>query len=85
MLTTRIDKFLKSHGYEPKKVDPPKKEVAQPKKQAPSPKAAPVDFVSEEEVRVALKTGQKLLIGNRTIVTPAARELGEEKKIFVFE
>ena len=85
VLTTRIDKFLKSHGYEPKKVDPPKKEVAQPKKKTPPPKAAPVDFVAEEDVRVALKAGQKLLIGNRTIVTPAARELGEEKKIFIFE
>ncbi len=84
-LTVRIDRFLKSHGYEPEKVNPPKKEVVQPKKQAPSPKASPVDFVSEEDVRVALKAGQKLLIGNRTIVTPAARELGEEKKVFIFE
>ena len=59
--------------------------VVQSKKQAPVSKASPVDFVSEEDVRVALKAGQKLLIGNRTIVTPSARELGEEKKIFILE
>ena len=84
-LTVRIDRFLKSHGYEPENISQPKEKVVQPKKQVSVPKASPVDFVSEEEVRAALKTGQKLLIGNRTIVTPAARELGEEKKIFIFE
>lgn len=84
-LTVRIDRFLKSHGYEPENISQPKEKAVQPKKQVSVPKASPVDFVSEEEVRAALKTGQKLLIGNRTIVTPAARELGEEKKIFIFE
>ena len=84
-LTVRIDRFLKSHGYEPENIDRSKEKVVQSKKQAPVSKASPVDFVSEEDVRVALKAGQKLLIGNRTIVTPSARELGEEKKIFILE
>ena len=84
-LTVRIDRFLKSHGYEPENIDRSKEKVVQSKKQAPVSKASPVDFVSEEDVRVALNAGQKLLIGNRTIVTPSARELGEEKKIFILE
>ena len=84
-LTVRIDRFLKSHGYEPENIDRSKEKVVQSKKQAPVSKASPVDFVSEEDVRVALNAGQKLLIGKRTIVTPSARELGEEKKIFILE
>ena len=84
-LTVRIDRFLKSHGYEPENIDRSKEKAVQSKKQAPVSKASPVDFVSEEDVRVALNAGQKLLIGNRTIVTPSARELGEEKKIFILE
>jgi ethanolamine utilization cobalamin adenosyltransferase len=34
-------------------------------------------------VRDALRAGRKLMIGEKTIVTPSARELGEEKKVFV--
>jgi hypothetical protein len=43
----------------------------------------PLEFVAESDVRDALRAGTTLLIGERTIVTPAARELGEEKKVFV--
>jgi hypothetical protein len=43
----------------------------------------PLEFVAESDVRDALRAGRKLLIGERTIVTPAARDLGEEKKVFV--
>jgi hypothetical protein len=34
-------------------------------------------------VRAALKSGRKLLVGDRTIVTPAARDLGESEHVFV--
>src|SRR5205085_10390698 len=44
---------------------------------------APAAFVCEEDVRVALRAGQKLVIGDKTIVTPAARDLGEATRIFV--
>ena len=33
--------------------------------------------------RVALRAGRKLVIGEKTIVTPAARDLGEANKVFV--
>jgi acetaldehyde dehydrogenase (acetylating) len=45
--------------------------------------AKPLDFVCEEDVRQALKQGRKLTIGERTIVTPAARDLGEQHRLFV--
>jgi hypothetical protein len=40
------------------------------------------DFVCEDDVRSALKAKQKILINAKTIITPAARELGEERDVF---
>jgi len=45
-------------------------------------KPLPVDFVSEDDVRRAIASGQKILITAKTILTPSARDLGEEKEIF---
>jgi len=42
----------------------------------------PVDFVCEDDVRQAIRNGQKILVGDRTIITPAARDLGEQYKVF---
>ena len=41
------------------------------------------DFVCEEDVRQALRQGRKIVIGDRSIVTPAARDLGEHHRLFV--
>ena len=41
------------------------------------------EFVCEEDVRQALRAGLKIVLDSRTIVTPAARDLGEEKRVFV--
>ncbi len=43
----------------------------------------PVDFVSEDDVRRAIKKGERIYVGPRTIITPSARELGEAREIFV--
>lgn len=45
-------------------------------------KPEPVDFVSETDVRSAIEKGQKIYIHSKTIITPAARDLGEEKEVF---
>lgn len=45
-------------------------------------KHEPVDFVSESDVRTAFDRGQKIYINAKTIVTPAARDLGDEREIF---
>ena len=42
----------------------------------------PVDFVAEDDVRVAVKRGEKICIGPDTIITLLARELGEEHGVF---
>ncbi len=43
----------------------------------------PVDFVSEDDVKAAIKKGQKIYIGAHTIVTPSARDLAEPNEVFV--
>ena len=42
----------------------------------------PVDFVSEDDVRQAINKGQKIYISKKTILTPSARDLGQEKEVF---
>lgn len=42
----------------------------------------PVDFVSEEDVRKAIDKGEKIYINSKTILTPSARDLGNEKEVF---
>jgi acetaldehyde dehydrogenase (acetylating) len=45
-------------------------------------KRDPVDFVSETDVRDAIGKGEKIYITAKTILTPSARDLGEEKEVF---
>jgi acetaldehyde dehydrogenase (acetylating) len=57
---------------------------------APSAGAAgqtptPVTFVCEDDVRSAVKRGEKILVGERTIITPAARDAGEQARIFIWQ
>ncbi|MDQ3322138.1 MAG: aldehyde dehydrogenase family protein [Acidobacteriota bacterium] len=41
-----------------------------------------VDFVSENDVKRALDAGEKIFVTAKTIITPSARDLGEEREIF---
>jgi acetaldehyde dehydrogenase (acetylating) len=43
----------------------------------------PADFVCEEDVRQALKQNRKIVIDERSIVTPSARDLGEQHRLFI--
>jgi acetaldehyde dehydrogenase (acetylating) len=78
ILTSRIDKFLASRGLAPQPM-PLSKAPA-----APESTTQPEKFVCEDDVRLASKEGRKLLIGERTIVTPAARDAGEAAKVFIY-
>jgi len=74
-LEARIDSFLESRGYRA----PADTGVVRPQPSAQSPAA----FVCEDDVRAALKAGRKVVIDEKTIVTPSARDLGEAQKVFV--
>ncbi len=69
---------------------------APPPKSAPIPGTAPAatihplpppievaEFLSENDVRMALTHNRKLYIGPKTILTPSARDLGGEHDIFI--
>ncbi len=91
VLARRIDEFLTSRGYRQAAPSAP----AAPAPLAPSGPSAPsapqqgaaaekpADFVCEDDVRQALKQNRKIVIGERSIVTPAARDLGEQHRLFV--
>jgi acetaldehyde dehydrogenase (acetylating) len=57
-----------------------------PPRQTPSPAATngkrAVDFVCEDDVRRALQKGEKIYTNARTIITPAARDMGEAAEVF---
>ena len=51
---------------------------------APVPGAeSPVPFVCEDDVRAAIRESRPIVIGERTIVTPAARDLAEPHGVFL--
>ncbi|MGH9311679.1 MAG: aldehyde dehydrogenase family protein [Vicinamibacterales bacterium] len=79
-LTRRIDAFLSTKG-----LGPGTSGLGPGENPAPTVSVAdkPADFVCEEDVRQALKHGHKIVIGDRSLVTPAARDLGEQHRIFV--
>jgi hypothetical protein len=74
-LSERVDRFLASRGLAAPTVPVPSVATTSPDR--------PAAFVCEEDVRQALKAGTRIVIDSRSIVTPSARDLGEEKRIFV--
>ncbi len=97
-LARRIDQFLASRGYTPpggqnksleKPATPDRPAVSVPAAAAettsgrPRPSEKAAEFVCEDDVRQAVKSGNKIVIGDRTIVTPAARDLAEQHRVFV--
>jgi acetaldehyde dehydrogenase (acetylating) len=89
-----VDKFLSKKLADIPEAPAPPAEAPEPVKttiihhisaEPPLPnggKPVPVDFVSEDDVRRAIDRGEKIYITEKTILTPSARDLGEEKEIF---
>jgi acetaldehyde dehydrogenase (acetylating) len=80
VLTQRIDQFLGSRGYRGVATDGGSKIV--PAASAPVVTSATLDFVCEDDVRLAIQAGRTLVLSERAIVTPAARDLGEQHRVF---
>jgi hypothetical protein len=45
----------------------------------------PAAFVCEEDVRSALDSHSRIVVGKKTIITPLARDLGEASGVFVVQ
>jgi acetaldehyde dehydrogenase (acetylating) len=92
-LATKVDAFLGSRGFRPAvRTDPPAPASQQasavsagPSRsgpESPAPAPPPVAFVCEDDVRAAAKAGRRIVLGPKTIVTPAARDAGEALRLF---
>jgi acetaldehyde dehydrogenase (acetylating) len=83
-LAARVDEFLGARGFHREAADVAKSPAGLTPAPA-APAAAPVaalEFVCEDDVRRALEAGRTLLVSARAIVTPAARDLGEQHGVF---
>jgi len=80
-LSKRIDQFLATRGFRGGQTSELDRE-ARPRDQTSRSDQKPLEFVCEEDVRVAIRDGRKLVISERAIVTPAARDLGEQHRVF---
>jgi acetaldehyde dehydrogenase (acetylating) len=83
-LARRIDSFLAVRGLTPPAGASPRPVAGDV--EALAPKAdKPAVFVCEDDVRRAVRAGGKILVDDRTIITPAARDAGEATKVFVWQ
>ena len=85
VLNQHIEQFLGSRGYRQTSGAPAASAAstgAGPSLQRASPiKDVPLEFVCEEDVRLALRDGRTLTVSERAIVTPAARDLAERTNV----
>jgi acetaldehyde dehydrogenase (acetylating) len=92
-----VDKFLRQKISETPPEEVSKTEDAKPKTESPvktiihelktdsasnGAKPKTVDFVSEDDVKRAIEKGEKIYITAKTIITPSARDLGDEREVF---
>jgi len=80
VLSRRIDQFLQARGFAPGAGQGKPVEAEGPV--AGGASAPVMDFVCEDDVRRAIQTGTRISLAERSIVTPAARELGDSHHIF---
>jgi acetaldehyde dehydrogenase (acetylating) len=96
-ITAIVDRFISARRRTPEIKEPAKEIVKEPVKE-PAPPVPPVpvdkietnghravDFVCEADVKQALASGEKIYVTAKTIITPAARELGEPREVFAVQ
>jgi acetaldehyde dehydrogenase (acetylating) len=83
-LSRRVDQFLTTRGFRTAAERPAAPAAEAPAAPTPGPAVEkPADFVCEDDVKQAIRHGRKIAVAERTIVTPAARDLAEQHKVFV--
>jgi hypothetical protein len=81
-LSAQIDRFLGRRGYRPEGAAAAAHAADPRQLSARTPDQVPLEFVCEDDVRVAIQAGRTLVVSERAIVTPAARDLGEQHRVF---
>ncbi|HZR24943.1 MAG TPA: aldehyde dehydrogenase family protein [Vicinamibacterales bacterium] len=89
-LSRKIDQFLSSRGFsgsDPGQTrvrpgsDSGQTGVRLGSDSSLTPDQKPMDFVCEDDVRTAIQAGRKLVVSERAIITPAARDLAEQHRV----
>nr|MBA3439821.1 hypothetical protein [Pyrinomonadaceae bacterium] len=81
--TSAAHKFVASQGAQPPSSAGAKSSVANSSGGSQNANGhRPVDFVCEDDVRQALQRGEKIYITARTIITPAAHDIGDAAEVF---
>ena len=83
LLARRIDQFLASRGYTPGEHVGRTNGALPVGLVTPPPPEKPAEFVCEDDVRQAVRASRRILLDDRSIVTPAARDLGEQHQVFI--
>jgi len=83
-----VDRLLSDRGFAANSAttSPPAQSALTPQPIPSGLSSAPmtVSFVCEDDVRLALRKGEKIYVNPKSIITPAARDLGTEKDVLVF-
>ena len=98
LLSRRVETFLAARGIASSSPAPPEADTVAARPQAgavppdaappsptqpPAPVETPVEFVCEDDVRQAVRADRRIVVNDRTIITPAARDLGEQHRVFL--
>jgi acetaldehyde dehydrogenase (acetylating) len=78
-IARRVNAFLGERGFTPS--PSPTAPSSSTSSSSSPPASTPLDFVCEDDVRTAIRAGRQLVISERAIVTPAARELAEPHRV----
>ena len=95
VLADRVETFLSDKGISPKTSSPDTDNspdiatsdlhsTSTELTPAPQPQQEVTDFVCEEDVRLAINQGHSITIDEKTIITPAARDMADKHRVFVY-
>jgi acetaldehyde dehydrogenase (acetylating) len=82
-----VDQLLSQRGFSAPQSTSPSATSSEPKSSAAksgTTTPAAMTFVCEDDVRQALRKGEKIYVTPKSIITPAARDLGTDKDVLVF-
>ena len=94
LLARRVESFLESRGVTATggsgtPVEDPSSETTEPPPTEQAPASAslvqspePATFVCEQDVREAIEGNKTILVDSKTIITPSARDLAVQKRVF---
>ncbi len=78
----QVESAPRAANPEPVTAPPPAPPAAPPPPPAAKTNGRVYDFVCEEDVKRAIASREKIYVNGRTIITPSARELGDEHEVF---